>query len=297
MTHTSRPSSRAIELAPAKVNLSLHVLGRFDNGYHDLDSLVAFAGCADVLTFELEPELSIVVDGPTAAGAGPDADNLVLRAARELASLVPNLRLGRFNLVKRLPAAAGLGGGSSDAAAALRLLARANGLALDDPRLFEAGKKVGADVPVCIDPRARVMAGVGDQLEDPLALPPLFAVLVNPRVALETRAVFHAMGLKPGERSRARERLDFAQARTSADVLALLARAFNDMEPAACGLSPAVAQTLGILAREPGARLARMSGSGATCFALFETRLDASRAGARLRAAHPAWWVCATVLR
>src|SRR5215472_2960863 len=150
------------EKAPAKVNLTLRVLGRRADGYHDIESLVAFAGVGDALTFTPSGALALAVGGPTAAAAGDVADNLVLKAARALGERVEGLKLGRFTLSKRLPVSAGLGGGSADAAAALRLLARANRLAPDDPRLMQAARNTGADVPVCLDPRARLMRGIGD---------------------------------------------------------------------------------------------------------------------------------------
>jgi 4-diphosphocytidyl-2-C-methyl-D-erythritol kinase len=286
-----------IERAPAKVNLTLHVLGRRADGYHDLESLVAFAGFGDVLTLEPAKDLSITVDGPAAAGAGPDADNLVLRAAQAFARGAPGLLLGRFRLLKRLPAAAGLGGGSSDAAAALRLLARANGFPRDDAHLLTAAKQVGADVPVCVDPRARVMRGVGDQLGPILSLPPLYGVLANPRVALETRAVFAAMGLKPGEASAPSTPCELSAALGADEFFARLRDARNDMEPAAKALAPEVGETIRLLSDAPGARLARMSGSGATCFALFATRRDARRAAQALQGVRPSWWIKATILR
>src|SRR6516164_7374359 len=163
------------EKAPAKVNLTLRVLGRRADSYHDIESLVAFAGVGDALTFTPGGALALAVGGPTAAAAGDVADNLVLKAARALAERVEGLKLGRFTLSKRLPVSAGLGGGSADAAAALRLLARANRLAPDDPRLMQAARTTGADVPVCLDPRARLMRGIGDVLSAPLDLPRLFA--------------------------------------------------------------------------------------------------------------------------
>ncbi len=151
------------EKAPAKINLTLRVLGRRADGYHDIESLVAFAGVGDALTFTPGGDLALTVGGPTAAAAGDVADNLVLKAAHALAERVTGLRLGWFTLSKRLPVAAGLGGGSADAAAALRLLARANALAPDDPRLMQAARATGADVPVCLDPHTRLMRGIGDR--------------------------------------------------------------------------------------------------------------------------------------
>ena len=183
------------EKAPAKVNLTLRVIGRRADGYHDIESLVAFADVGDALTFSPGGALALSVAGPTAAAGGQIADNLVLKAARALAERVERLKLGGFALSKRLPVAAGLGGGSTDAAAALRLLARANGLAPDDPRLMQAARATGADVPVCLDPRPRFMRGIGDVLSDPLDLPQLFAVLLNPGVAVATKDVFAALAV------------------------------------------------------------------------------------------------------
>src|SRR5438045_479977 len=178
-----------VELAPAKVNLTLEVLGRRADGYHLLDSLVVFAGIADRLTLTPGEALSLKVRGETAAEAGPLDDNLVLKAVRALAAETPGLKLGRFTLEKRLPVAAGLGGGSSDAAAALRLLARANRLKRNDKRLLKVAGSVGADVPVCVDPRPRRMRGVGEKLSAPLAIPKLAAGRVSPGGAVRTRDV------------------------------------------------------------------------------------------------------------
>jgi len=286
-----------IERAPAKVNLTLHVLGRRADGWHEIESLVAFAGCADILAFAIGGPLTLTVGGPGAAGAGPDQDNLVLRASRRLAQAIPGLRTGRFHLTKRLPAAAGLGGGSSDAAAALRLLARANGLSMNDPRLREAARLTGADVPVCLERRARVMKGLGEELGPLVRLPPLFAVLVNPRVALETGKVFARMGLAPGQRSPSAKNATPLDLSTTPAFVASLQNGANDMQEAACALAPIVGEALTLLASAPATRLARMSGSGATCFGLFETRHAAARAAARMRGQRPAWWVKATVLR
>ena len=186
------PAARA-ERAPAKINLTLRVVGRRADGYHDIESLVVFAGVGDTLTFAPARALALKVDGPTAAAAGTIGDNLVFKAASALAERVEGLKLGRFALTKRLPVAAGVGGGSSDAAAALRLLARANRIALDDARLMEAARVTGADVPVCLDPRPRMMRGIGEILSGPVALPKLPAVLVNPRVAVPTKDVFTAL--------------------------------------------------------------------------------------------------------
>lgn len=279
--------------APAKVNLTLHILGRRDDGYHELDSLVAFAGVGDRLAFIAGAPLGLEVVGPTAAAAGPQGGNLVLKAARALAERVAGLRLGHFVLSKQLPVAAGLGGGSSDAAAALRALATHNGLALDDPRLAEAARATGADVPVCLDPRARRMAGIGELLSPPLRLKPLPAVLANPHVASPTPAVFAALGLAKGQSSRLTA---FAEP-LEGDAAAALSKGRNDMQASAARLTPAIAETLALLGEAGGARLVRMSGSGATCFALYADRRAAAQAARWLKRRRPQWWVRATYLR
>jgi 4-diphosphocytidyl-2-C-methyl-D-erythritol kinase len=277
--------------APAKVNLTLRVIGRRADGYHEIESLVAFAGVGDALTFTPGGALALSVGGPTAAAAGEIADNLVVKAARALAEHVERLKLGRFALSKRLPVAAGLGGGSADAAAALRLLARANGLAPDDPRLMQAARATSADVPVCLDPRPRFMRGIGDVLSDSLDLPRLFAVLLNPAVAVATKDVFAALAVPT-----AGQTAPAAICTGAAALLTEIARGRNDLEGPAIGLEPAIADALAVLGNLPGCRLARMSGSGATCFGLFDS-MDAARGAARrLRVGYPAWWVRATAL-
>ena len=283
-----------VDKAPAKVNLTLAVMGRRADGFHLLESIVVFAGVADRLTFRPGGELSLKVSGRGADAAGPIDNNLVIRAARALAAEVPGLKLGRFTLTKHLPVAAGVGGGSSDAAAALRLLARANRLSLNDKRLYKAGKKIGADVPVCIDPRARTMKGIGEKLSAPLKIPSFPAVMINPGVALPTRDVFAALHRAQWKRQRAlraggipRERNAFAS---------YLEGRANDLEPPAISLQPAIAKVLAELRKSDGCRLARMSGSGATCFGLFTSPRAASAAARKIAAAHKRWWVRATVL-
>jgi 4-diphosphocytidyl-2-C-methyl-D-erythritol kinase len=283
--------------APAKVNLTLHVLARRADGWHELDSVVAFAGCCDWLAFEPAEALTLTIAGPTAADAGPTDDNLVLRAARALAERIPRLRLGHFRLRKGLPVAAGLGGGSSDAAAALRALAAANGLAPDDDRLFAAAAAVSSDAPVCLCPTARSMAGRGERLGPALGLPPLPAVLANPGVAVATPAVFAALGLAAGASLDAPPAPRLEAGDGAAYALAALAAGRNDLQASAIRIAPAIGDTLEALRRLDGARLARMSGSGATCFALFDDRHAAARAARALADAHPDWWVRATYLR
>jgi 4-diphosphocytidyl-2-C-methyl-D-erythritol kinase len=283
--------------APAKINLTLHILGRRLDGYHELESLVAFTGAGDALSLEPGPELTLLIEGPTAGAAGAGPDNLVPRAARHLAERVAGLELGAFRLTKRLPVAAGIGGGSSDAAGALRLLARANGLALDDKRLIAAARAAGADVPVCLTPSARMMRGAGETVGEAIRLPPLPAVLINPGVPVETRAVFARLGLEPGERTDGGAHPAIASDMSARELCAALAKGRNDLEDAACMLAPVIVDALAVLSAAKGCRLARMSGSGATCFALFASRRAATRAAAVIKAAHPGWWVKAAMLR
>jgi 4-diphosphocytidyl-2-C-methyl-D-erythritol kinase len=284
-----------IERACAKVNLTLRVLGRRQDGFHELESLVVFADEADDLALMPHDALSLDVDGPTAVAAGAVDDNLVIKATRALAARVPGLAVGRFRLTKRLPVAAGVGGGSSDAAAALRLLARLNRLAIDDSRLMDAAKVTGADVPVCLDPRPRLMRGIGEVLSSPLAMPRLAAVMVNPGVAVPTKDVFGKIGLLKGER-RGEATEGAPELATLDAVLGHMAAAANDLEPPALALQPVIADVLAALRRHDGCRIARMSGSGATCFALFDGAAAASAAAAALSGSRPAWWVRATTL-
>ncbi|MEE1610279.1 4-(cytidine 5'-diphospho)-2-C-methyl-D-erythritol kinase [Microvirga sp. CF3016] len=279
--------------APAKINLTLHVLGRRADGYHELESLVAFAGTGDDLRLEPGAGLALRVSGPTASLAGSGADNLVLKAAGLLADHVEGLQLGTFHLIKRLPVAAGIGGGSSDAAAALRLLARLNGLPLSHPAIRAAARLTGADVPVCLEPRARMMRGAGEELGAPLNLPRLFAVLVNPRVPVETPAVFKALGLQPGQNLTGATHPLLARI----SLVETLKRARNDLEPSALRIQPLIGEALGLLRHTTGCRLARMSGSGATVFGLYDDCTRAAEAAKAVRRVRPDWWVKATSLR
>jgi 4-diphosphocytidyl-2-C-methyl-D-erythritol kinase len=262
-----------------------------------------------------------VVRGPTAVAAGALAENLVLKAARAFAERVEGSKLGRFVLSKRLPVTAGLGGGSADAAAALRLLARENGIAGDDARLIAAARATGADVPVCLDPRPRSMRGIGDVLSPPVSLPRLPAVLLNPGVSVATRDVFLALRAPALDLARVSECLPSAGSEASVnsfrpaggfsdwaarpvearqggrdDLIGFLSGETNDLERPAISLHPIIADALGALRAAAGCRLARMSGSGATCFGLFDTMRSATAAARSLRAHHPSWWIRATTL-
>lgn len=268
------------DFAPAKINLALHVTGLRADGYHLLDSLVVFADVGDGLTVEPGAGLALRVDGPRAAGVPEGPDNLVLRAARLLS---PD-RGARIVLTKRLPAASGIGGGSSDAAAALRALARLWDMALPDAA---AVLTLGADLPVCLDPRPRRMRGIGERLDDLPGLPDCRLVLVNPGVPVATPAIFRALDRRDNPP------LPALPARwPDAPALAEYLRACrNDLEPAARALEPRVGEVLAALAVQPGCLLARMSGSGATCFGLFAAAAGSAAAAAAIARAQPGWWV------
>jgi 4-diphosphocytidyl-2-C-methyl-D-erythritol kinase len=271
---------RLAEPAPAKVNLTLHVTGRRADGYHLLDSLVVFPRIGDTVAALPAEGLSLAIDGPFAAGLAA-ADNLVLRAAR---LMVRRGRGAAVTLTKRLPVAAGLGGGSSDAAAALRLLARLWGV--PTPSMGEL-LSLGADVPVCLAARATRMSGIGEA-QAPAALPACWLVLCNPGVPLATGAVFARLASAGNPPRPPIPRL--------ADALALagfLAPLRNDLETPALALAPAIGAALAALAAAPDCLLARMSGSGATCFGLFAAAGPAEAAAARIHAAEPDWWVAA----
>lgn len=274
--NSARLPDTLIELAPAKVNLFLHVTGRRADGYHLLDSLAVFAGVGDVLRGEVAAGLNLEVQGPFAAGLSGEPDNLVLRAARALSG-----RGARLVLEKNLPVASGIGGGSADAAAALRLLCRLWRLA--PPDLPGIALALGADVPVCLARRPSRMGGVGELLDAAPRLPRCGLVLVNPGVAVATVDVFRA---RHGDWSAPAE-----LPRAWPDVAAMasdLRELRNDLEPPAIALRPVIGEVIGALAAVPGCRLARMSGSGATCFGLFDDPVLASEAAMRLR--RPRWW-------
>jgi 4-diphosphocytidyl-2-C-methyl-D-erythritol kinase len=274
------------EAAPAKINLALRVVGRRADGYHDLESLVAFADLGDRLTLVPGGETTLDVTGPFASECGPSGDNLVLKAAQAL-----GLPAGRFMLDKHIPVAAGLGGGSADAAAALRLIALANGLATNDRRLTDAAIACGADVPVCLQSKTCIIRGRGEQLSPPLTLPKLFAVLVNPVVPLTTADVFASFrGDEPS-----RNPVDDVPLERNV-LFAWLAARGNCLTRAAVSRVPAISDVLDSIGVLPGCRLSRMSGSGATCFGLFDEMPAAQAAARALSVSHRNWWISPVTL-
>jgi 4-diphosphocytidyl-2-C-methyl-D-erythritol kinase len=273
----------AAELARAKVNLFLHVRGLRPDGMHLVESLAVFPDLGDVLRAEDGPGLGLALAGPFADALGTGGDNLVLRAAEALARAQAIEARAALTLEKRLPVASGIGGGSADAAAALRLLSRLWGVAVPEG----LAPSLGADVPVCLSARAQWMAGVGERCTPCGPLPPFWIVLANPMVGVPTGAVFSALERRDNPAATPPPAAGLGRFAALADWLAAQR---NDLEAPARALCPAVGAVLDALRDAP---LARMSGSGATCFALHETQADALAQADALRARHPGWWVAA----
>lgn len=294
-------TDRIVEAAPAKLNLYLHVVGKRPDGYHLLDSLAVFVDIADQVTALSGPTrialrgAAMPPAGPRLAMSGPFSQalmgeppnrNLALRAAYALAACLNHEPEAILALEKRLPIASGVGGGSADAAATLRALAKLWGAAPDDPRLYMAAVGLGADVPVCLANRPCFMGGVGEILTEAPPLPAAWVVLVNPGVGVPTPEVFKA---RHGGFS-APARFEAPPADLTA-LVALLQERRNDLTAPAVFLCPVIEDALNALQNTPGCRLARMSGSGATCFGLFADETAAKAAAAALTEANPDWWV------
>ncbi len=281
------PPMRSIEeQAPAKINLDLLITGRRPDGYHELDSLVVFGPPRDRLTFHLDERLCLEVVGPFAGTLTGEPDNLVLRAAKRLAAEVGRAAAGRIRLEKRIPVAAGLGGGSSDAAATLRGLNRLWQLGMSAADLAPLGLRLGADVPVCLHGRAARIRGIGERIDFVDRLPDLDLLLVNPGQPVATAAVFGGLGgipqptADPGPPPVER-----------AGLLPWLRARPNHLQASACRLVPAIGAVLAALEAQPGCELARMSGSGASCFGLFADQGAMEAATRAIRRAHPEWWL------
>lgn len=265
-------------LAPAKINLTLHVTGQRADGYHLLDSLVVFAEAGDVVGYAPAPEATLSITGMGARALSAEADNLILRAARLMG------RGGAFTLDKRLPVASGMGGGTSDAAAAVHLMAA--GAPLPGT---EALMRLGADMPVCMAaPQPARMTGLGEGVERLSGVPALWMVLVNPGVHQSTPAVFKALTRRDNAPMPAR----LPGWPDAGALIRWLGAMRNDLQAPAIALSPVIDTVLAALGAQPGCGLARMTGSGATCFGLFHTEAAARTAAAAL--ARPGWWVVAT---
>ena len=281
--------------APAKLNLYLHVLGRRDDGYHLLDSLMTFVHVGDSICAEPAHDLSLTVEGPFAEGLDKGEDNLVLRAARGLADACGVTAGARIRLVKNLPLASGLGGGSADAAATLRALCHLWRLSPAPEDMVVLALGLGADVPFCLAREAGFVGGIGESLE-PAAMPPpgapaVWVVLINPSAALSTSEVFAA---REGPFSQSGRFKDIPS--DAAELAALLKERNNDLTQAAVSLSPEIGNALDALESSRGSLLARMSGSGTTCFGLFGGEDDARQAAAVISGEAPGWWVVTTRL-
>jgi 4-diphosphocytidyl-2-C-methyl-D-erythritol kinase len=280
------------EFAPAKINLFLHVTGRRADGYHLISSLMAFAEVGDDIVVSPAKALSLEIDGPFAAALSPGGDNLVMRAAERLGALAGTSLRAAIRLTKRLPVASGIGGGSADAAATLRALIRLWRIDPDREELSRLALGLGADVPVCLLSRSTQVSGIGDILEPAPPLPEAFLALVNPGVAVPTKDVFAA---RTGPYS-APAPLDRAPADIG-DLARELAGRHNDLAAPARSIAPAIGAALATLEAAPGCLLARMSGSGATCFGLFATADAASAAATSIARLRPDWWSAAAALR
>jgi len=277
--------------ARAKVNLYLHVVGKRADGYHLLDSLIAFADIGDTVRVEPAAGLGLTIDGPTAFLLPAGEENIVEKAARALAARAGVTAGAHIHLTKRLPVAAGIGGGSADAAAALTALAQLWRVSLPEPEMMGLALLLGADVPVCLAGRATAVAGIGEDLAPAPALPSAWLLLANPMLPCPTPAVFRA---RQGPfSSPAPLAAACPDARSLADSLA--ARR-NDLGEAAVAIVPEIGDLLTMIAAQPGCLLARMSGSGATCFGLFADPAPARAAATAIEAAHPDWWTAAAAL-
>lgn len=275
--------------APAKINLYFHITGRRADGYHLVDSLVGFTTLADELTIRADETLDVVSDGPFAENMPPAYKNLVYQAAQLLADAARVQARAHFTITKHLPVAAGIGGGSTDAAAAMKALVQLWGIAEDKVDLFRLGLTLGSDVPACLLAKATYAGGIGEILEPAPALPQAGILLVNPGVALVTSSVFQARrgGFNPPDRLT-------KEPKDARALAAMLAERNNDLTDAAIRLCPIIRNVLGALEAAPGCHLARMTGSGATCFGIFDDLAAAEAAAPSVQ--QEGWWVAPTEL-
>jgi 4-diphosphocytidyl-2-C-methyl-D-erythritol kinase len=284
-------SAIVVRPAPAKINLYLHITGRREDGYHTLESLVVFAGVGDTVEVMPSPALELSVSGPFAAALSREADNLVLRAARALADATGREAQASIQLTKNLPVAAGLGGGSADAAATLLGLCEFWKVAPDAETLAALALRLGADVPACLAREPVLVSGIGEDVRPAPRLPECHVVLVNPGISLSTPEVFAKFaeqGLYGAEPE------SFSVALGDAESLAeALRQRRNDLEAPAIALAPVIKEVLEALSHSPGCLLARMSGSGASCFGLFADESTAKSVASTLAREQPGWWSAA----
>ena len=278
--------------APAKINLYLHVTGKRDDGYHLLDGLVAFAGVHDIITIAAANQLKLINQGPFGEGLPTTADNLVIRAAEQLQDLTGIMDGAQITLTKNLPIASGIGGGSADAAAAIKGLVRHWGIHPGHYDLSGLALGLGADVPICLYGQAAFMGGIGEQIEPVYALPEAPMVLVNPGVGVSTPTIFKVRkaGFSLAHR--------FDNTPSSFDELIelLTDNRGNDLMEPAIQTEPIIGDVLKQIELTRGCQLARMSGSGATCFGFYNTQIEADMAASDIKNTHPEWWVVATRL-
>jgi len=287
------PAPDALTLAAAaKINLYLHVTGKRADGYHLLDSLVAFAAVHDTLTIEPAHTLELILQGPFGLGLPTTSDNLVLRAAEQLRGLAGVSDGARITLSKHLPVASGIGGGSADAAATIKGLVHHWGIHPGHHDLSGLALGLGADVPICLYGQAAFMGGIGEQIEPLSDFPDVPMVLVNPGVGVSTPAIFKA---RRAEFSAAR-RFDTPPSSAEALIGMLKDCRTNDLALPAIETEPVIGDVLSMIEATPGCQLARMSGSGATCFGLYVTQTEAEQAANQIKAEHPEWWSVATRL-
>ena len=286
-------SNVIIEIAKAKINLSLRVLGRRPDGYHELESLVTFAETGDVVELEPSPGFQLETVGPYAAAI--DGENLIENAVRLLSEVSPSVRLGRIRLTKHLPVAAGLGGGSADAAAVLRALARHNPSLASKVDLAALAQQLGADVTVCLTQHPALMWGIGERLVTVEGLPRFWVVLANPGVPLSTARVFRALAAGPVAVAPARLKPVMPGPYATLDALCADLRATgNDLQASALRLCPPIGAVLAALAASQACLYAAQSGSGPTCFGIFGSARAAEAAANRIASAEPLWWLRAT---
>ncbi|MGH1353266.1 MAG: 4-(cytidine 5'-diphospho)-2-C-methyl-D-erythritol kinase [Methyloligellaceae bacterium] len=277
------------EKARAKINLTLEILGKRDDGYHELRSLVAFADFGDELSFTPDNNFSLTISGPFATDLV--GENLIRKAADFFQARKPGTSSGHFHLKKNLPVASGIGGGSADAAAALRLLLKSTDLPHSILNPSVIAKQLGADIPVCLEQNPVLMTGIGEHLSTLENFPALPAVLINPAVPVSTGAIFRNLNARPlpsdiSALNTCNERLTSQQ-----DILLYMATHKNDLQPIAAELEPVISDVLSTLEKQSGCQIARMSGSGATCFGIFESSHKAEIASAEIQSNHPDWWI------
>ena len=282
--------------APAKVNLTLHILSVRPDAYHELVSLVAFTGWGDVVSFAPSPSnkgvFTLSIEGPFRSFLRESPDNLILKAAFGFSAHFPQVSGGHFTLIKNIPVAAGVGGGSSDGAAALRLLSRVYGVSMTHPDVFKIARSLGADGPVCLRPRLQMVEGMGERVTPVESQRALHAVLINPRVPLSTASVFRAFDSADCSCSSRGKQLE-----TKHDLMAAILEGKNSLEPVAQMLCPQVTEALELLRVCDGCILARMSGSGPTVWGLFPNRQNVMKAVKFLKETCPGWWVRSCLLR